>query len=287
MTEKYLRFNVVQKQFAAKELAFNFEDLCDYVRNKTIHPAIYIDSVPALAYQITNQGKAAIGVCHLSAYWHINNNELVGLCDNLLRKIPAWSKNGVNKDEISQIAISFWCTESDYFEEVPKDLIQPKAFSQNLMIDGFIFPENNRFFVETRHICISEKDLTILNTHVLPADRSKNKVIMKPVHIGKNNSGSRQPNRLQLLIQKKLMESKSKSAEAIWRQIRNDREDYELWIDKIDPWGNGREEAAIKWSAPSVTDKTMKRAAFETYVSELNTGKKAFAEEQYDELYED
>lgn len=91
------------------------------------------------------------------------------------------------------------------------------------------------------------------------------------------------PTRLQLLIQKKLIESEDKTPEAIWKIIKKER-DFYLWIDLIDPWSDGR-SATIKWGTRKITDKTLSRAAFETYVSKLNTGKQAFAQEDYDEVY--
>ncbi|BCA93813.1 hypothetical protein TUM19329_01740 [Legionella antarctica] len=92
------------------------------------------------------------------------------------------------------------------------------------------------------------------------------------------------PTRLQLLIQKKLIESEDKTPETIWRIIRKER-DLCLWIDLIEPWSDGR-SATIKWGTRKTTNKTLSRAAFETYVSKLNRGKQVFAKEDYDEVYE-
>ena len=172
-----------------------------------------------------------------------------GLTINMLRH-NKWPKTAINHYQIELVPTE---------EEIVYGL-QPyiKVFQSELMT------------------AIADDRLGFLESQSLPQVKTKTK---------QNNQ--KKPNKLHLLIQKILINSENKEAEIIWRQIWEDRKKYEIWLDKINPWEEGRDVATITWGNRKTTSRTLKRSAFETYVSQLNTGKRPFAEEKYDELYED
>jgi hypothetical protein len=164
MEQKYFSVNEIIKHFKKKKHSLNFEDICGYVRKRSIHPVVYIDSVPTHAHETINVKQAlAIGFCYLSAYWHISEDKIIALCDNLLRGQTVTTR-AINKEELTQIRITSWMTQLHHFEGVPEGHIYPKLFSNDLAITGFIFPVQNPFSIFIGNIAISEEDLTTLTT---------------------------------------------------------------------------------------------------------------------------
>ena len=146
-----------------KNYHIEFEDICGYVRRGIIHPSIYIDSVPTHAHETTDVAQAlVIGFCNLSAYCYLGDDEIIALCDNLLRG-QAVTIRAINKDNLTQIRITSWMTQEHYFQGVPKEHISPKLFSSDLPITGFIFPQNKPMSIHIRNIAISHEALELLS----------------------------------------------------------------------------------------------------------------------------
>ncbi|MFT4059797.1 MAG: hypothetical protein QM652_09630 [Legionella sp.] len=125
-----------------------------------------------------------------------------------------------------------------------------------------------------KNLIISREDLEVLyhEYEVKPTSKPQGKGKKTRVH------------KLKLLIQKIYQSSSNKTAEAIWRKIKALNL---IWIESIDPWSHGRNEAKIKWCTGDKSEKPFSQAAFANYVTQLNTGVIKFAEETYDDLYDD
>ncbi|WP_207385244.1 hypothetical protein [Legionella lansingensis] len=164
MDQKYFSVNEVIKYFEKKGRPIDFADIGGYVRKCIIHPVVYIDSIPAHAHETINVEQAlVIGFCYLSAYWHISEDKIIALCDNLLRGQQA-TLCGINKEELTQIRITSWMTELRHFEGVPLEHLYPKPFSNDLAITGFMFPPKSPFYIHIGNIAISEEDLNVLDS---------------------------------------------------------------------------------------------------------------------------
>lgn len=187
MNRKYYSYREVKKHFEKIGCSFDFEDMCDYVRKRIIHPVIYIDSFPVYAYEKTSmeQASSIIGFCYLSAYWHIDGDNVIAVFDNLLRGIIA-KLQSVGKEELTQIVPTSWRTELHYFEEVPIEHLHLKPFSNDLAIIGFMFLTENPFSIRTENIAISEEDLNILST-CITTDLRKMKNSEKIAHARRAN----------------------------------------------------------------------------------------------------
>ncbi|MGM9454744.1 hypothetical protein ACTAZI_15580 [Legionella bozemanae] len=96
---------------------------------------------------------------------------------------------------------------------------------------------------------------------------------------------SKEPNRLQLLIQEYYQNLDNKIPEFIWKSMRKDKERY-IWIEYFPPWKEDR-STAIKWGTRQKNGRSFTKASFENYVSKLNTGKISLHPEKYSDIYED
>ncbi len=186
MEQNYFSLKDIIQYFEKMGYSIDFEYICGCVRRRTIHPVIYVDSIPAFAYTGNKKGEAvARGFCYLSAYLHEDCDVLIGICDNLIRGTSFMFRHIV-KEKLTQITPNAWCTESHYFEEVPKDLFQPAALSKDLEITGFMFPADKPFVIERCHIAISEEDLNALSINVLASSKANDS---KKVSLARRASG--------------------------------------------------------------------------------------------------
>lgn len=256
MDKKYFSVNEVVKHFKKKGYDIDFEDICGYVRKHIIHPVVYIDSIAAHAHETTNEKQAlAIGFCYLSAYWHISEDKLTALCDNLLRKQIVTTR-GLNIEELTQIRITSWMTKLHHFEGVPDGHICPKPFSNDLAITGFIFPPTSPFSINIGNIAISEDDLEILNNYnasILPKNNPQN---------------TADDNALKKLIKKTMNGSGISKPEHLWKHLQQLIDDLEITlITDIEDWDLPKARLFYKLSDGKEASIGKKR--FQNIISEL------------------
>jgi hypothetical protein len=86
MKIKYCGINEIIKILETKGLNADLENVRSCVRERLIHPIIYIDSFPAYACEIQSDRSAlAVGFCFLSAYWNPGDN-IIAIFNTLMRK---------------------------------------------------------------------------------------------------------------------------------------------------------------------------------------------------------
>lgn len=171
MSRKYYTVNEVINFFGKHDTNITMEDIACYVREKLIHPIIYIDSFPVYACEEGNEGQAvAMGLCFLSAYWDVGN-EILGVVDNLARNGKVQTAVIVKKEQlIDQPTIMSWNNRQSALAELPLKFTNPKDYSDDIEIKYFAFPEKNPFFVDVRNLCISTQDFDLLKNFFLIND---------------------------------------------------------------------------------------------------------------------
>lgn len=96
---------------------------------------------------------------------------------------------------------------------------------------------------------------------------------------------NKQPNRIRLLIQQYWRDLESKTAEFIWKKMREERECYGWICEDFPYWTEGR-QAHLRWEDRK-RDRSLSIAAFSTYISQLAQGKIPLYEDEYKFIYDD
>lgn len=151
-----------------KNKGLNLSTIVSHVREKTIHPLVYIDSIPAHACELSEDGNTAIpvGFCCLSAKWDVGN-QIIALADNLIK-----SRTGiveiepkVNKsDLLSDFNILGWRYDRTAFSRLPQDKTNPQPYSDDLQITYFILLSQDKISasISLHNIVITPEDFQLL-----------------------------------------------------------------------------------------------------------------------------
>lgn len=168
--------------------------ISNYVRERIIHPIIYIDSFPVHVCELRSDGQGvAIGLCLLSAYWSIGD-DIVAVFDGILREEIVTMGYVVKRDNLIKERLTAWDSRPHVFDGVPLTNINPKDYSKDLAIFGFIFLKEKPFKITIKNIFITYTDLIFLNKEL----SSKEKIIL---NTSPNLQKSLQHQRTQMIIE--------------------------------------------------------------------------------------
>lgn len=136
---------------------------------------------------------------------------------------------------------------------------------------------------------ITIDDLWFIEDEILAYLRESQSAVTETSVDNRTKKAGKQPrvHRLKLLIQKIYATLPDKSAKAIWSFIENNQKHFNIWLELIHPWIDGRGEARIRWGTRDRSEKPFSQGAFANYVSRLNTGKEKFSEKTYEQYYDD
>lgn len=257
------------------------------IREKLIHPIIYINSLAAHACVRQHDEKAiAVGQCFLSAYWDLGN-EMIAIVDNLIHdgsvKIHPLVKVA---QMVEKYEIFSWQCDDYLFKRVPPGHAKPQPFSDNLDIRYFVLiPENyneQSVTLKLTNIVISSDDFEFLKKYLIDhAMKIAQTTFMKqenptplPNLIQELPTGNLPQTVPQLkqrrismhieLIKKTHASSRDKTAIGVWNELKNFSETDQDEIEEMDDWGKG---AQIKWVSGT---RPMGHRRFQNIISQLN-----------------
>lgn len=180
MEFKYCCVNEIIRILATKGLNADLETIRSCVRERLIHPIIYIDSFPAYACEIKPDRSArAVGLCFLSAYWNPGDN-IIAIFNSLTKKDKVEIAKWIN---VSQLDDNFemhsWQNDNQAFVHAPPEFVSPKPFSTQLKIEMFNLLEGN---LSLKNIMIATKDISTLVGYLNGLNEAvsqKNKILNK------------------------------------------------------------------------------------------------------------
>jgi hypothetical protein len=289
MTTKYYSVNETLS-FLGK-IGLTIDIFSSQVREKAIHPIIYINSLQAHACEAdTDEEKnpIAIGHCFLSAYWDLND-EMVAIMDCIIRDGVVRTKPVVQmKNVIGTPEMHSWQYDYYVFSDVPPDQINPKPYSAMNKIAYYILrtPLNNQTVKLTlANIVITSVDFEKLKAYLLQHNnisvasdsslgselKSSSAYALLPAGQTQNNVKSKQTRHhaLNELIKEMHSASTDKSAAAIWKKMKSltENDDHKI-IQEMDSWSSPN--PTIKWVSHRNKECSKNRRTFENDIAKLN-----------------
>jgi len=233
---------------------------------------LYIDSVPVHAIELGNNGQGiAIGACTLSGYYDVAE-EIIVVFDNLLREptITVKASYILKRIQLIDERITGWDKQSAMFDGVPHGHKNPKTYSQDLSIYGFMFFPKKPYKLSIKNIVISQNQVNFLNTvfskaNTSPFEHNENST--------RNNFNPGIPSKktktheLREVIKsayagEKIKLKREPSNTEVWRVVQNLEYDIHEIINDVN-------NTCIEWSNWKNQSLTMQRSTFNNFISEL------------------
>ena len=247
-----------------------------YVRERLIHPIVYINAHTAHACEHGDDGSAiAVGHCFVSCYWDLGQ-EITAIIDSLISSPDGTIEiRPLVKKEmlIGEPLIFDWQYDRNLFQRVPPGCVNPKPHSSDLNIRYFILTSRGKTLptLKLSNILIGSNDFDLLKKQMtimfngnstepgLPKEKSQ-------------RAPKKKTNPFKKLVTELHRNSESKTPEAIWTAMEKlCHGDVHPILQEVTPWD--QINAEILWQSHRGEERHLKRRAFENMISELNNPK--------------
>ena len=254
------------------DLGFTKNIFGSLVREKLLHPMIYINSLPALACVLDQDGAGqAVGYCFLSTYWDLGN-QIIAVIDTLLTRKSFNVKLVVDKKKLlGEPEIIGWRTELQYFEQVPTEYVSPKAFNENLVINHFILVSSNQKSVNMgfNNIVITKEDFDQLKQYLQIQKEAMLTVHTKTKSRVSPSIKQTRHNALHELIKSLHEQAQNKSAVKLWKELRDLALEGNETVLEVDNWTS--HEPKVRWISSRGNENKLERRSFENFISKLKS----------------
>jgi len=151
-----------------------------------------------------------------------------------------------------------WSTQRSIFKGVPSNSVNPKPYSEELNIYGFIFFSNNPFYVSLKNIVLKQEDVNFLSSilkkkpikphSVTPKERKHElREVIKTAYKNEKLKIGREPTNTE-----------------VWSVVNNLEYDTDEIINDVT-------NSYIEWSDWKGKPRKMQRTTFNNYITELKS----------------